>query len=84
MAGHSPTTLFAPGSWTEVSNRPPVKQNLFHVERRPPWKLSPWVCCSESVMRREPLDVVIAAGSYHSRLFVCGRMLWSITAGYKG
>jgi len=29
MAGHIPTTLFAPGSCTEASNIPPVKQNLF-------------------------------------------------------
>ena len=25
-------------------------------------------------MRREPLDVVIAAGSYHSKLLVCGQL----------
>jgi len=29
MAGHIPTTLFVPGSCTEASNIPPVKQNLF-------------------------------------------------------
>jgi hypothetical protein len=31
-AGHSPTMLFAPGSCRDVSTKPPVKQNLFHVD----------------------------------------------------
>lgn len=35
-AGHRPAMLFAPGKVTEAWTRPPVKQNLFHVDIKPP------------------------------------------------
>jgi len=35
-------------------------------------------------MRREPLDVVIAEGSYHSRLCVCGGVLRFISNSIQG
>lgn len=39
----------------------------------PPWKFRSWVRIWEKVTTREPLAVVTAAGSYHSRLFVAWR-----------
>jgi hypothetical protein len=35
-AGHKPATLFMPGRDTDVTIKPPVKQNLFHVDSNPP------------------------------------------------
>jgi hypothetical protein len=35
-AGQNPETVFEPGSDTDVTIIPPVKQNLFHDDMRPP------------------------------------------------
>ena len=63
--------LLYPGSMTLASTRPPVKQNLFHVEIMPPVKFRLWFFFLDSVISRAPLRVVTAEGSSHSLLFVC-------------
>jgi hypothetical protein len=63
--------LLVPGSETDVSRMPPVKQNLFQVVIIPPSKFRSCVSLRDKVISREPLFVVMASGSYHSRLLVC-------------
>lgn len=70
IAGHSPAILFAPGSITDASIRPPVKQNLFHVVSIPPSNSRPCVLFRDNVTSSFPPLVVTAPGSYHSMLLV--------------
>ena len=48
---------------------------MFHVLIMPPVKFKSWLGFALSVISSEPLRVVIASGSYHSMLFVCGAVV---------